>query len=154
MVSRQGDDVEEGWAGLRANRKVRMEDRTVLRQRKEAQAIGLASQSYRKVMDRLVIDRQDRSKQADERWYPSKPCSVDGILWYGARIGYTGPPQLILSFADLRLQPGTSLGFDKFGDPVVALTPDTSGTEPSVGFMSSTMQSGGQRTRGMNRVSS
>ena len=28
--------------------------------------------------------------------------------------------------ADLKLQPATSLDFDKFGDPVVALTPDTS----------------------------
>lgn len=40
-----------------------------------------------------------------------------------------------LCIADSRLQPGTSLDFDKFGDPVVALTPDTGGTEPSVGFM-------------------
>jgi hypothetical protein len=44
----------------------------------------------------------------------------------------------------------TSPDFDQFGDPVVALTPDTSGTEPSVDFISSTAQSGGQWTLGMS----
>jgi hypothetical protein len=34
------------------------------------------------------------------------------------------------------------------------LIPDTSGTEPGIDFMSSTVQSGGQRTRGMNQISS
>src|ERR1700722_14684842 len=59
-----------------------------------------------------------------------------------------------LYIADLRLQPGTSLDFDKFGGPVVALTPDTSSTEPSIDFISSIVQSGGQGTRGMNWISS
>jgi hypothetical protein len=72
-----------------------------VRRGKEAQAIELASQSDRqKVMDRRVIDRQVEDRQvedrqvedrqvedrqvedrqtgrnkADERWYPSRPCS-------------------------------------------------------------------------------
>ena len=48
---------------------------------KEAQAIGLASQSDgQKVMDRqtdrLKTDRQIGRSKTDERWYPSRPCSV------------------------------------------------------------------------------
>jgi hypothetical protein len=88
MVRRQGNDMEEGWAGLRANRKVRVEDKAVLSQQKDAQAIGLASQSDRQKSDGQTgdeIDRcrqTDRSEQADERWRPSRPCSVlnSGLL--------------------------------------------------------------------------
>lgn len=36
--------------------------------------------------------------------------------------------------------------------PIIALTPATSGAEPSVDFMSSTVQFGGQRTLRMNRI--
>ena len=38
---------------------------------KEAQAIGLASQS-----DGQKNDGQTGRNKADERWYPSRPCSV------------------------------------------------------------------------------
>jgi hypothetical protein len=43
---------------------------------KEAQVIGLASQSDRQKSDRLVEDRQTGRKQADERWYLSRPYGV------------------------------------------------------------------------------
>jgi hypothetical protein len=42
-----------------------------MRRGKEAQAIGLASQS-----DRQKSDGQTGRNKADERWYPSRPCSA------------------------------------------------------------------------------
>jgi hypothetical protein len=42
-----------------------------VRRGKEAQAIGLASQS-----DGQKSDEQTGRNKADERWYPSRPCSV------------------------------------------------------------------------------
>jgi hypothetical protein len=50
--------------------------------RKRSAVNRMASQSDdRKVMDRQVIDRRVEDRQtgrnkADERWYPSRPCSV------------------------------------------------------------------------------
>ena len=47
-----------------------------VRRGKEAQAIGLASQSDRQKSDGQTGDRQTGRNKADERWYPSRPCSV------------------------------------------------------------------------------
>ena len=49
-------------------------------EKKRRQSDWLANQIDRKVMDRQVIDRQIEDRQtgrnkADERWYPSRPCS-------------------------------------------------------------------------------
>jgi len=48
---------------------------------KEAQAVGLASQSDGQKSDGQTGDRQTEDRQkgrnkTDERWYPSRPCSV------------------------------------------------------------------------------
>jgi hypothetical protein len=53
-----------------------MNERATLRQRKEAQAIGLASQSDRQKSDEQTGDRQASRDKADERWYLSRPCSI------------------------------------------------------------------------------
>jgi hypothetical protein len=42
---------------------------------KEAQAIGLASQSDGQKSDGQT-DRQTGRNKTDERWYPSRPCAV------------------------------------------------------------------------------
>ena len=47
-----------------------------VRRGKEAQAIGLASQSDRQKRDGQTGDRQTGRNKADELWYPSRPCSV------------------------------------------------------------------------------
>ena len=46
---------------------------------KRRQSDWLANQIDRKVMDRQVEDRQAGRNKADERWYPSRPCSVLNI---------------------------------------------------------------------------
>ena len=50
-------------------------------EKKRRQSDWPANQIGRKVMDRQAIDRQVEDRQtgrnkADERWYPSRPCSV------------------------------------------------------------------------------
>src|ERR1700722_1011272 len=61
--------------------------RWVRRGKKRRQSDWPANQMDRKVMDRQVIDRQVEDRQtgrnkADERWYPSRPCSVlNSGLW-------------------------------------------------------------------------
>ena len=71
-ISRQGNGMEEGWARLRVHPKVRIEKRAVF----EATKRSAGNRIGCRVIDRQIEDRQTGRNKADERWYPSRPCSV------------------------------------------------------------------------------
>jgi hypothetical protein len=62
--------------GTRAHYLNYLQRRRVRRGKKRRQSDWLANQMDRKVMDRQIEDRQTGRNKADERWYPSRPCSV------------------------------------------------------------------------------